>query len=257
MHRLGLVAVIVLAGCDAVFGLSEPGTDAGTIDPGDGGGRGGSLDGGSPLTCFVEAFDVSPLSAAWNLYADPGCTSSAGIVPCSVSQASKQLAIHVNTLEGYAGASRPAVNFTGGVAEVEMMTMSPLQPGTNGYLQIALGAANGIRYQIEVDADRGTPLLTGVQVDGDNRREVFSILFDTQAHRLWQLAQVVEDGLSTIAFSTRASGTEPWTRRGAAPVTGSLSNVLTEVGAGRYEQPTGSGNQTYAFDNFSLCRTSP
>ena len=255
MHRLGLVAVIVLAGCDAVFGLSEPGTDAGTIDPGDGGGRGGSLDGGPPLTCFVEAFDVSPLSAAWNLYAEPGCQSE--LDPCSVSQASEQLAIYVNTLEGYAGASRLAVNFTGGVAEIEVKPMSPRQPGTNGYLQIALGAATGIRYQIEVDADRGTPLLAGVHVDGDNRREVFSILFDPQAHRHWQLAQVVEDGLSTIAFSTRASGTEPWTRRGAAAVTGSLSNVLTEVGAGRYEQPTGSGNQTYAFDNFSLCRTSP
>ena len=253
-----LAMLALITGCDAVFGLGLPGTDAGTIDPRDGGGDDGSLDGPPPPpTCFVEAFDASPLPATWDLYADGGCTSSAGVVPCSASQASGQLAIYVNSLLGYAGAARPAVDFTGAVAEVESVPLSSLQPGTNAYLQIALDPSLGIRYQIEVDADAGAPLLTGLHIDSGGRLEVFSIPFDPQLHRHWQLAQVIDSGLPVIAFSTRASSTKPWTRRGDAPVVGSLSSVITEVGAGRYAQRIGSGAQTYAFDNFSLCSTSP
>ena len=103
----------------------------------------------------------------------------------------------------------------------------------------------------------GAPLLPGLHVGGAGRVEAFSIPFDPQVHRHWQLAQVVDNGLPAIAFATRTSASEPWTRRGIAPVSGALSSVIAEVGAGRYAQRTNGGAQTYAFDNFSLCTPSP
>jgi len=252
-----LAALALLGGCDLVLGLAEPRDDAGGIDPrDDGGGDDGSLDGGPPLTCFEETFEGVMLST-WDLYADGSCTGAAGLVPCSASQANGGLAIYVNTLTGYAGAARPAVDFTRAVAEVELLPPGSTQTGTNSYLQIALDSATGVRYQIEVDADLGMPLLTGVHVDGGVRVEAFSIPFDPQRHRVWQLAQVLDGGQPTITFATRASSTEPWTRLGSAPVTGSLAAVITEVGGGRYALAEGGGTQTFMFDNFRQCTASP
>lgn len=259
MYRSWLVALSLLAGCDAVFGLGEPDDrDAGVIVPGDDGapvdvpdledGGAPTPDAPAPLVCGLNDFSAD--LTGWATAQTGACTQERCVLAISNGAATVKL----GAAGGLNSTLNPSVDFDGGSVAIEAI------PGTTAsstsQLRVAMSASETLGIGISMDSVRN-PTLVVTRTSAGITTTTMPTPYNAVAHRHWQIAHVAGTAAGAeLVVSTRATSVAGWTELTRVSAPADVSTTFAQLDVSRTTSTIDAdpaGNIVVSFDNFILC----
>lgn len=258
MLRPWLVALSLLAGCDAVFGLGEPDNrDAGGIDPGDDGapadgadiedGGAPTPDAPAPIVCATNDFAAD--LTGWATATSGACTQALCVLAISNGAA----AVKLGATGGLNSTLNPSVDFRDGTVAIE--TIPGTTASSTSQLRVAMSNSETLGIGLVMDSVRN-PTLVVTRTSGGLTSTTMPTPYNATAHRHWQIAHVTGTASGAeLVVSTRATGAPGWTELTRVPAPADVSTTFAQLDVRRTtvtndSDPAGS---VVSFDNFSLC----